>query len=270
MANRRFQGTDNTVDLEDIFDDDCIQVRHNNAVDNGTDKALKFDTLKANPIAICTSSASTVAKVATVSNMQGFTLVSGRIITVYFENENTATSPTLNINGTGAIPIILENQASGVSIGSGCWSAGVYLQLQYIDFTLNGVQQQKFVIIGHDIAEQTSDYTKYADGTIEYRSKYENPSDGIYAGRLNNNQFYIDISMSRTVVNQEIFEVLTLPVNVRPSRNFFLRASGWQGTGSAWIEKTEVLFYVQTNGKISGCANFNGPLDICGSAIISD
>lgn len=49
--------------------------------------------------ATCSTSESTQAKVATLSS---FTRRTGSIVTVYFSNANTAGSPTLNINSTGA------------------------------------------------------------------------------------------------------------------------------------------------------------------------
>ena len=53
--------------------------------------------------ASCSTAAATVAKTATVS---GFVLAVGNKVTLKFTNTNTATNPTLNINGTGAYPII--------------------------------------------------------------------------------------------------------------------------------------------------------------------
>lgn len=51
---------------------------------------------------VCSTSSSTAAKTASLA---GFALQTGAKVTVYFENNNTASSPTLNINNTGAIGI---------------------------------------------------------------------------------------------------------------------------------------------------------------------
>lgn len=51
-------------------------------------------------IIICSTSASTVAKTATA--MDGFSLDSNLSFKIIFTNGNTASSPTLNLNGTGA------------------------------------------------------------------------------------------------------------------------------------------------------------------------
>ena len=56
----------------------------------------------------CTTAAATVAKVV---DCAGFTLATGSEITVKFTITNTATSPTLNVNGTGAKPIYYRGSA---------------------------------------------------------------------------------------------------------------------------------------------------------------
>ena len=48
---------------------------------------------------VCDTAASTAAKTV---DMTGFTLTTGATIHVYFENGNTAASPTLNVNDTSA------------------------------------------------------------------------------------------------------------------------------------------------------------------------
>jgi|GEM_PF-1527839 len=62
----------------------------------------------------CATAAGTIAKVVTCS---GFTLSAGVRVAVYFSYANTVTSPTLNINGTGAIAIArLSNWADGATV----------------------------------------------------------------------------------------------------------------------------------------------------------
>lgn len=56
--------------------------------------------------ATCSTGGSTTAKVATISpTVTGWTRTTGSIITVKFSNANTATTPTLNVNSTGAATI---------------------------------------------------------------------------------------------------------------------------------------------------------------------
>ena len=51
----------------------------------------------------CSTEAATAAKVV---DMTGFTLMEGATIHVKFTNTNSASAPTLNVNSTGAKPIV--------------------------------------------------------------------------------------------------------------------------------------------------------------------
>lgn len=68
--------------------------------------------------ATSSSSASTSAKTATVQEPPGFELKEGVVVSVKFTNANTASSPTLNVDGTGAKAI----RTLGTS--SAYWAAG--------------------------------------------------------------------------------------------------------------------------------------------------
>ena len=61
----------------------------------------------------CSTAAATAAKVVSVT---GFTLATGAEVTVRFTVTNTAASPTLNVNNTGAKAIVYRNAA--ISAGS--------------------------------------------------------------------------------------------------------------------------------------------------------
>jgi len=56
---------------------------------------------------LLTSSATAAATAAKTATLAGYTLTPGDQIDVVLTNGNTATNPTLNINGTGALPIYL-------------------------------------------------------------------------------------------------------------------------------------------------------------------
>ena len=71
-------------------------------------------------IATCDTAASTAAKTAALAN---FALVEGAPVSVQFTYANTATNATLNINNTGAKPIIYKDAAIGndvISAGDTC------------------------------------------------------------------------------------------------------------------------------------------------------
>ena len=67
---------------------------------NGTANITHFGT--------CSTAAATAAKVVSCT---GFTLTAGAMITVKFSATNTATSPTLNVNSTGAKAIMYRGSA---------------------------------------------------------------------------------------------------------------------------------------------------------------
>lgn len=79
-------------------------------------------------LATCETAANVAAKVVALPN---FRLTSGTQMRVVFTNENTAESPTLNINGTGAAPIYYEGEPAGPA---NSWGAGETL-LVYFDGT---------------------------------------------------------------------------------------------------------------------------------------
>jgi len=77
----------------------------------------------------CSTGNNTAAKTV---EMTGFALVTGVTVHIKFINENTAASPTLNINGTGAKNIVLYGTtASGSDEYTTGWKAGSILTLTY-------------------------------------------------------------------------------------------------------------------------------------------
>lgn len=174
--SRRFQGGQSSerLTLTTVKNNDYLQVYHDAGGSEDSDKGLPFGIVQAQPVATCSTAAGTVAKVANIIasvSQPDFTLLNGRIVTIKMANGNTATDPTLNVNSTGALPIRLPNQASSVHVGPNCWGAGVWLQFQYVTDGSN----QYWLLLGHDVATATSEYTTYSDGRIEYvKSKVDN------------------------------------------------------------------------------------------------
>ena len=54
------------------------------------------------PYGVCSTAADAMEKIVTVDN---FSLEEGAVVIVKFTNSNSVSSPTLNVNGTGAKPI---------------------------------------------------------------------------------------------------------------------------------------------------------------------
>ncbi len=93
---------------------------------------------------VCSTSGSTAAKTVSCA---GFNLATGAEITVKFNNTNTSTNPTLNVNGTGAKAIYYK----GVTVPSGYIVAnGMYT------FRYNGTQWE---YVGDNTQKQVDDMT---------------------------------------------------------------------------------------------------------------
>ena len=99
----------------------------------------------------CTTAAATAAKVVTVDTTKyDFALVEGVRVTVRFSNNNTASTPTLNVNSTGAKGIKYRN--STTIKGASSWRAN-----DIIEFVYDGTNW--LVLGGYDIPawEQITD-----------------------------------------------------------------------------------------------------------------
>lgn len=87
--------------------------------------------------ATCPTAAATAAKVATLDDATGFTLAAGVRVAVTFTNTNSATTPTLNVNSTGAKTIATPTSGNTNLTGSGTvyntWGA-----YETVIFTYNG------------------------------------------------------------------------------------------------------------------------------------
>lgn len=79
----------------------------------------------------CSTGASTVAKTVTVSGSTAFALAEGVTIRVRFTSSNTASTPTLNVNSTGAKNIVLFGSTSAVSNATASWYANSVVTLTY-------------------------------------------------------------------------------------------------------------------------------------------
>lgn len=134
-------------------------------VQSGINYKVRPTELKRDAVAVCSTASATVGKTATVNNMPDFVLVNGTVITVYFENKNTAAEPTLNINNTGSWPLKLPNQANNIVIGSGCWNDGFIAEVKYVEISDNN---KFFLLLGHNVASTNNNYTTLADGTTIY------------------------------------------------------------------------------------------------------
>lgn len=83
------------------------------------------------PYCTCADSASTVAKTATVVNGSFTSLTTGAQVAVKFTYTNTATDPTMNVNSTGAKPLMRGGTSHVGTNANDSWRAGTVVILVY-------------------------------------------------------------------------------------------------------------------------------------------
>lgn len=81
--------------------------------------------------ATCTTAKATAAKVATVIDSQAFTLMEGVTVHVKFTYSNTASSPTLNVSGSGAKAIMRYGTTAVSTAAASSWRDGAVVAFTY-------------------------------------------------------------------------------------------------------------------------------------------
>ena len=95
----------------------------------------------------CSTAASTAAKTVT---WDGFTLAQGACVVIRFDNANTATGMTLNINSTGAKAVYYNGSAIGTDVIK---AAGTYM------FVYNGTQYDFIGSVGGNVTVSNASVT---------------------------------------------------------------------------------------------------------------
>ena len=136
-----------------------------------------------------------------------FNLVSGREVVVCFTTANTASGPSLNFAGSGAIPIYYSD---GSAVGS--WPAGTWMHLKYFSVTIGNTSIQRWILL-----------SPLPVDTVALNNMHSVTSNAVF------------LASSPNYANKQlIFDGLThYQVNnyVAPD-NGFIVASGW-GTGQS-------------------------------------
>lgn len=149
MATTRFKGetAGERLDYTNISDADMIQVRHKPGTIEDADKGISKSQLQSCPFGVCDTSAGTAAKAASLTDSNpDFTLVTGREVVVCFTAANTASNPTLNFAGSGAIPLYMPN---GAPVGA--WNAGAWMHLKYFYATVGNSQIQRWILMSQEV-----------------------------------------------------------------------------------------------------------------------
>lgn len=112
----------------------------------------------------CTTSAATATKVVTIPDMD--VTNTNTTFEIFFINGNTASSPVVSINGTDhTLKIYSGGTKKNISAQ---WDAGTIFRLFYDGTDL--------LLTDNRIVQQTTDFTVYADGRIEYCYELSIPS----------------------------------------------------------------------------------------------
>ena len=177
-AKKRFENLSRiksgTTPSSDLKMKDILAVQHMDAT-SGTNTLNQISVAQnmCQPIARCSGTPNDGAYVADCINFPDFSLtytdsqsnqyyLYGLKIRVIFEDGITygsvdsGTYPTLNINNSGAIPLL----AQGLTMAQGAAVAGQSLEFTLIPYGQNGVAWDADT----NIRENTSDYTIYTDG----------------------------------------------------------------------------------------------------------
>ena len=145
MPTTRFKGetAGERLDKSSISDSDMIQLRHKPGTIEDADKGISKAQLLSCPFGVSDTAAATAAKAASLTDSNpDFTLVSGREVVVCFTTANTASNPTLNFAGSGAIPLYMPN---GAPVGA--WNAGSWMHLKYFYVTVGNTQIQRWIVL---------------------------------------------------------------------------------------------------------------------------
>ena len=171
MSTTRFKGASGSdrLGVATISDSDMIQVRHKPGTVDDSDKGVSKAVIQSMPFGVCTTSAATGTKVAALADSNpDFVLVSGREIVLYFQNSNTVANPSLNFEGSGAIPMFYPN---GNPMGT--WEAGMWIQLKYFEVTIDNSTIQRWIACspvvsdGHVGDIKAISYVDPPDGWLE-------------------------------------------------------------------------------------------------------
>lgn len=149
MPTTRFKGetAGERLDLSGISDSDMLQLRHKPGTIEDADKGISKAQLLSCPFGVSDTAAATAAKAADLTDSNpDFTLVSGREVVVCFTTANTASNPTLNFAGSGAIPLYMPN---GAPVGA--WNAGAWMHLKYFYATVGNSQIQRWILMSQEV-----------------------------------------------------------------------------------------------------------------------
>lgn len=205
-----------------------------------TINGINFDgSANINNYGYCETAAATAAKTVTVGGT--FTLATGAFVIVKFKYANTASSPTLNVNGTGAKPIYQYGTTKvSTSSTTTSWAAGAVQLLVYDgsgwirDFQSNTTYSKDAVQC------TTAADTAAKEGSTSY---YD----------LNNDYFVVMLRYANTAAS-----AITLDINDKGAKPIYINGTASSSTnytlptGLYLVHYDGTNYHFRTDGKIPG------------------
>lgn len=194
----------------------------------------------------CGTAAGTAAKVAYVQGDSAatFALITGITIHVKFTYANSASSPTLNVNGTGAKAIKRYGTTAAGTSTSNSWAAGAVVSLTYdgtywiMNYDSNSTYSN--ASLGQGYATQSNNTTTAATAITAALSSYSLGTGGIVAVKFD------DFAVPANA---------TLNVNGKGAKNIYYNGSA---ITAGIINKGDVgvFIYDGTQYHLIGCDSF--------------
>ena len=272
MANTRYKGANSSerLTLATLSDNDMFQTRHLPGTVNDADKGVSKALLQALPIAVCATAAATAAKVGTLApeSCPDFSLVNGRTVHVYFSAANTASVPTLNLAGTGALPITYPD---GSYVGE--WPAGCCLDLMYISIADGNTAIERWVLVSslpvdevtlnnmHSVTSNAVAKVRSYATTEHFTGKYYCDGKPIYEkvfliNHPANSTADIDFTVSNNLDCITKVEYITSKITSTGNIWQFFHQGIW-GTSLDWA----IAYFRLNNGLVMNYGNAYAPYD---------
>lgn len=143
---RRLASLGNALSQNEIESKTVFPCRFKEGTSEDADKSIEFDVLQSSPIAKCETQADIQSKAATVSNFPDFTLVNGREVVVWFAYQNAVANPTLNINNTGDVEIVVDGLNDELEIPVELWKAESFVRFKYVSVTIGTTTISKWIL----------------------------------------------------------------------------------------------------------------------------
>ena len=211
-----------------------------------------------NNYGVCGTEAGTAAKVVTVGS--DFTLATGAQVVVKFTNANSASNPTLNVNGKGAKPIC---QYGSTAVGTGAtttgWRAG-----SVQTFTYDGTSW---------VRDYWNNSTYYNDAVqcTTAAGTAEKVGSTSYYSLANNRYFMLMLSTANSYQGK-----ITLNINSAGAKPIYINGAVSSVSnytlpaGLYLVHYDGTNYYIRTDGKITGSITGSSSTTITATATDDD